>query len=146
LRVLADNSTVGPDQDGGIEAARATFFLNQLRIPEIKTDAEFLRFVEERLRFGGRNREFVELAVDFGLVFVPIARKKRRERELGKHHELRSHAVRVAQQFDQPLRGGSARVGKVQRAELGRGNSQVSRTHFKSSSNNWPQINADKRG
>ena len=128
LAVLANDGAVRPDENRRVEAARAACFLRKFRIAQIKADAELLRFVEQRLRFGGRNRGLVKLAVGLGLVFIPVAREKRRERELGKHDELRAHAVRVAQQFYEALGRGRPRVGQMERTQLGRGDFQFSHT------------------
>ena len=111
--VLAHDRTVRRNQDRGIEAARAAFLLGQFRISDIEPDAEFFGFVEERPRLRGRHGQFIEPAVDFALVCVPIAREKRCEREFGKHHEPGTHAVRLSQQVHEPLRGRTSRVGEV---------------------------------
>src|SRR3972149_2436027 len=95
--VLAYDGTIRTDQDRGVEAARAAFLRSELRTPDIEPYAELLRFLEKRLCFRGRHRGLEEPAVDFIEVFVPMAWKKRRKREFGKHHELRTHAMGLAQ-------------------------------------------------
>jgi len=132
LAVLADQRAIRPDEYRGVEAARTAVFVREFRISQVEADAELLRFVEQRLRFRRRNRRFVKLAVDLGLVWVPLAREKRREREFGKHHELCTHGVRITQQFHESLCRGCPRVHQMERAQLGRRNFQVSGTHVKS--------------
>ena len=64
--------------------------------------------------------------VDLRLIVVPPARKERGEGELGKDDEARALCVRFAHERDEALDHGFARVGEVNRPELGSGNLHVS--------------------
>jgi hypothetical protein len=123
LAVLADHRAVGADEDRGIEAPPLR---GELGIAEVEADAELLRLLEQRLRFFRGHVALEELRIDLALIIHPPARKERGERELGKHHELRSHGVRVAQQRRHSRNGNGAGVCLVERPELGGGDLKVS--------------------
>jgi hypothetical protein len=62
--------------------------------------------------------------VGVGDVVDEPAREERRERQLGKHHQLDPVAMRVAQQCQQSLDDLGARVVAIDRAQLGCGDRQ----------------------
>ena len=100
LAVFADDVAVAVDEDRCVEAALAAVFIDKLGVAEIETDAELLRFVEQRLRFRARHFLLV-IAVELGLVLDQPAREEGGERELGEHDELGAPALRLAHQGDQ---------------------------------------------
>src|SRR2546423_11105538 len=106
---------------------RAAALLCELAIANVITDAESPSFVEQRLRDSGRHVRFEVTAVHLRLVFHPPAREERRERELRKHDETRALAVCFAHQRDQALHYRFARIGALNRPELGGGDLEMSR-------------------
>jgi hypothetical protein len=123
LAVLADDRAVGADEDRAIEAPPLG---RELGIAEVEAGAELFCLVEQGLRLLRRNAFFKVLRIDVGLVLHPPARKERGERELRKDDELRAHAVGFPQQVHQSFHGNGARIGLVERPELGGGDLQVS--------------------
>lgn len=69
-------------------------------VPEAEADAQPLRFVEQQLR-GGTGHGALVVVVGLTDVVDEPAREERRERELGIHHQLGSHRMRLVQHRDE---------------------------------------------
>ena len=126
LAVLAHDAAVALDQDRGVETPDTPFLVGQLRIAQAEAHREALGLREQRRRLVGRHL-LLEEGIDLGLVLHPPARKERGERELGKHHELASHALRLAQMGDQPLHHVAAAMAALDGTHLRRPDSQKTR-------------------
>src|ERR1700681_4513103 len=99
LAIAADESTLPVDEERRVEPVAVG---GELRVAQIESDVEFLRFVEERL-CGGVGHLALEEAVDLFLPCHPVARKERGQRELGKDDELGTAALRFPQHGEQAL-------------------------------------------
>src|SRR5439155_5098764 len=115
LAVLADDRAVGADEDRSVVAMLVG---GELGIADIKPNSQLLRFGKQGLRLRGGYRRFEILAVHLPLVLHPPALEEGGEGELGKHHELRSHAVRFFQQVYQSPRSDGTVVCFVKRSQL----------------------------
>ncbi|MNT39751.1 hypothetical protein D3C72_1760230 [compost metagenome] len=121
LAVLADDPGAAVHQDGGVELAA---FRRQFGIAQVEADAQFARRVEQRLHVGV-GHGLLEKALHRFRVFHPVARKERRQRQLGKHHELRLAGRGFAHHLDQAAHDRRAGVGKVDGAHLGDGQAHL---------------------
>jgi hypothetical protein len=72
----------------------------------------------------GTGHLALEKAVDLLLVGHPVAREEGRQRELGEDHNPGAAGMRLAHQRHQPADHGTARIGEMDRAELGDGRLQ----------------------
>ncbi len=115
--VLADDLPVLAHQDGCIEAALDAMLDRQLRIAQVKAYAQLARGLEQHPRLRTGHLAFVE-GVDFGGIFHVPARKKRRQRQLRKHHQLAAHGMGLAQMREQALHDVAARVAALDRPKL----------------------------
>ena len=126
LAVLADDPAVGRHHDRGVVAVRDAVLDRELGIAQIEADAEVLCQIEQRM--GRRVRHLaLEPGVDLGDVVVPVAREEGGQRQLGEHHDLRAHAVCLAQHGAQPAHHDLAVVAQMDRPELGRCDPQMPR-------------------
>ena len=95
----------------------AAVLVGELGVAQAETHAEPLGLVEQRRRLVRRHL-LLEEGIDLRLVGHPPARKERRERELGEHHQLAAHALGLAQMGDQPLDHIAARVAALDGTHL----------------------------
>ena len=119
LAVLADDFAVGADEDRGVEAARRSVLLAELRVAEVEPDAEPLRLVEERPGRGVRHL-VLEPGVDLVLRVVEPAREERGERKLRIDDEPAPAVRSLAHQVDEAPDDALARVRAMDGPETGR--------------------------
>jgi hypothetical protein len=129
LAVLAEGLAVRPDQDRGVVAVRCPGLTRELGVAEVEADAEVPGEIEQRRGRGVRHLA-LEPGVDRREVVVPVAREEGGERQLREDHQLRPHAVGLAQHRAQAPDHARAVVREVDRAELGRRDLEPSRHRF----------------
>ena len=95
-------------------------------VAQAEAHREPLGLGEQRRRLVGRHL-LLEEGIDLGLALHPPAREERRERELGKHHELAAHALGFAQMGNQPLDHVAAGMAALDGTHLRRTDSQKTR-------------------
>ena len=120
LAIFAGDPAVAIHQDRRVVAVPVG---RQLRIAERDADPVLRRALEQR----PRRRVWhlaLEPGIDLRLIGHVPARKERRERELGEHHEIAVLRLRLVEQIDHPPDHGLPAVRPLDRAALGRGDAQ----------------------
>ena len=117
LAVATDDVALSVHDDGCVEALALR---GQFGIAQVKANAILARQIKQRLHIGVGHGRF-KVAVDLGLVGHPVAREKRGQRQLGKHHKVGVAGVGLFEQFDQAGHHGGLAVAQVDGAELGDG-------------------------
>jgi hypothetical protein len=112
-------------KDRGVVALGQSFLPRELGVAKAKAKTQSTRFVEQCSRRGARHLRLEE-RVDLGLLGEEPTRKKRRQRQLGEHDQLRAHALGLSKMRDQPFDDLRARLGARDGAELGGGDGQIS--------------------
>jgi hypothetical protein len=120
LAEAGDDAAVALDEDLRVVAMPhpAGVRLGQLGVPEREADAEPAGLVEQHLRLRPRHRRLVEV-VELGDVLDEPPGEERRQRQFGEHDEVAPPLVSLLEQREQPLDDVLARVGPLDRAELG---------------------------
>ncbi|MNT40125.1 hypothetical protein D3C72_1764190 [compost metagenome] len=89
----------------------------QLRVAQVKADAQLAGGLEQHPGLRARHLAFVE-GVDLGGIFHIPAREEGRQRQLWKYHQLATHCVGLAQVREQALDDVPARVAALDGAKL----------------------------
>ena len=119
LAVLADDCALAIDEDRGVEVMPIR---RQLRIAEAHAHAVPGSPLEQRPRRGIRHF-LLEPEIGLGTILVIPAREEGGERQLGIDDEVRPFGLRLIHQVEHARHHGLARLGLLDSAELGGGDS-----------------------
>ena len=125
LAITTDDICLSIDQNRGIKAPPV---FGELGVTQIKPDRQFARGLEQHRGLWSGHAGF-KVALLGLLLGHPVTRKKRRQRQLWKHHQLCAARGGFAHHLKQTRHALRTRVLGLDRAELGHGYAIRSFTH-----------------